>query len=164
MPVKNAATMPRSVSRGRYDHAQPTSLGRETLVRQRADREAGLAAVGYRAIVRRVAELPRGTVTILFTDVEGSTRLLQRLGTDAYREQLELHRELLRAAFARHGGREVEMQGDSFHVAFPRASDAVVAAGELQGAGLRVVDETLSGFPLGKKSWSTRRARLPSRS
>jgi predicted ATPase/class 3 adenylate cyclase len=96
--------------------------------------EEGLAKARRRAIVRRVAELPRGTVTTLFTDVEGSTRLLQRLGTDAYREQLELHRELLRAAFARHGGREVEMQGDSFHVVFARASDAVAAAADLQRA------------------------------
>jgi predicted ATPase/class 3 adenylate cyclase len=81
-----------------------------------------------------VAELPSGTVTTLFTDVEGSTRLLQKLGTDAYREQLELHRDLLKAAFGRHGGREVEMQGDSFHAAFARASDAVAAAAELQRA------------------------------
>jgi predicted ATPase/class 3 adenylate cyclase len=81
-----------------------------------------------------VAELPRGTVTTLFTDIEGSTRLLQKLGTDAYREQLELHRHLLRAAVASHGGREMGAEGDSLHVAFARASDAVIAAAEAQRA------------------------------
>jgi predicted ATPase/class 3 adenylate cyclase len=81
-----------------------------------------------------VAELPSGTVTTLFTDVEGSTQLLQKLGTEAYREELELHRTLLRTAFERHGGHEVEMQGDSFHVAFTRASDAAAAAAEAQRA------------------------------
>jgi class 3 adenylate cyclase len=75
-----------------------------------------------------MAEPPTGTVTRVFTPVEGSTRLLRKLGTEAYRQQLDLHRELLRAAFGRHGGNEVEMQGDSFHVAFARASDAVAAA------------------------------------
>ena len=81
-----------------------------------------------------MAELPSGTVTTLFTDIEGSTRLLQHIGTDAYREELELHRRLLRDAFAGHGGHEVELQGDSFHVAFARATDAVAAAAELQRA------------------------------
>jgi class 3 adenylate cyclase len=76
--------------------------------------------------------LPEGTVTTLFTDIEGSTRLLRKLGTPAYREELELHHELLRRVFTRHGGREVELQGDGFHVAFARASAAVAAAAELQ--------------------------------
>jgi predicted ATPase/class 3 adenylate cyclase len=79
-----------------------------------------------------VAELPHGTVTTLFTDIAGSTLLLRALGTEAYRVQLEVHRTLLRAAFGRHGGQEVEMQGDSFHFAFARASDAVRAAAEAQ--------------------------------
>jgi predicted ATPase/class 3 adenylate cyclase len=83
--------------------------------------------------------LPDGLVTTLFTDIEGSTRLVRMLGTEAYRDQLELHRELLRHAFAFHRGHVVEMQGDSFHVAFPRPSDAVAAAGELQ-RGLEAVE------------------------
>src|SRR5436190_12662287 len=73
------------------------------------------------------AELPTGTVTFLFTDVEGSTRLLQELG-DAYADVLAEHRRVLREAFARHGGVEVDTQGDAFFVAFARASEALAAA------------------------------------
>jgi predicted ATPase len=76
-----------------------------------------------------VAELPTGTVTFLFTDVEGSTRLLHELG-DAYAGVLGEHRRELRAAFARHGGVEVDTQGDAFFVAFAKASDALAAAAE----------------------------------
>jgi predicted ATPase/class 3 adenylate cyclase len=72
-------------------------------------------------------DLPTGTVTFLFTDIEGSTRLLQELG-DSYAEALAGHREVLRKAFADHGGAEVDTQGDAFFVAFARASDAVAAA------------------------------------
>jgi predicted ATPase/class 3 adenylate cyclase len=82
-----------------------------------------------------MAELPRGTVTLLFTDIEGSTRLLQELGEETYVRALEDHRRLLREAFTAHGGVEVEMQGDSFHFAFPDAREAVLAAAEAQ-AGL----------------------------
>jgi predicted ATPase/class 3 adenylate cyclase len=71
--------------------------------------------------------LPAGTVTFLFTDVEGSTRLLQELGDD-YADMLAEHRRALRGAFARHGGVEVDTQGDAFFVAFARATDAVAAA------------------------------------
>jgi YVTN family beta-propeller protein len=79
-------------------------------------------------------QLPTGTVTTLFTDVEGSTRLLQKLGRDSYLDHLRLHRDLLRAAFARHGGVEVEMQGDSFHFSFASASGAVRASADAQRA------------------------------
>jgi class 3 adenylate cyclase len=75
--------------------------------------------------------LPTGTVTFLFTDVEGSTRLLQEHG-DGYAELLAEHRRVLRQAFARHGGVEVDTQGDAFFVAFARASDALAAATEAQ--------------------------------
>src|SRR6184192_436713 len=78
-------------------------------------------------------ELPAGTVTFLFTDIEGSTRLLQELG-DAYADALAEHRRVLREAFARHGGVEVDTQGDAFFVAFARAKDAVAAAAEGQRA------------------------------
>jgi class 3 adenylate cyclase len=61
-----------------------------------------------------VRELPRGTVTFLFTDVEGSTRLLHELGAEAYDEALAEHRRVLREAFARHGGVEMDTQGDAF--------------------------------------------------
>jgi predicted ATPase/class 3 adenylate cyclase len=72
-------------------------------------------------------ELPSGTVTFLFTDVEGSTRLLLERGS-GYADLLAAHRSALRRAFERHGGVEVDTQGDAFFVAFARATDAVAAA------------------------------------
>src|SRR5438046_1926442 len=74
-----------------------------------------------------MSALPTGTVTFLFTDIEGSTRLLHELG-DAYAGVLAEHRRVLREAFARHGGVEVDTQGDAFFIAFARASDALAAA------------------------------------
>ena len=78
-----------------------------------------------------MAELPTGTVTFLFTDIEGSTRLLEEHG-ERYAHVLEGHRRVLRDAFERHGGVEVDTQGDAFFVAFTRASDAAAAAQEAQ--------------------------------
>jgi class 3 adenylate cyclase len=78
-----------------------------------------------------VSNLPSGTVTFLFTDVEGSTRLLYELGSDAYAEALAGHRRVIREACSRHGGVEVDTQGDSFFVAFPTAPGAVAAAEEI---------------------------------
>src|SRR2546426_5307484 len=80
-----------------------------------------------------VRDLPIGVVTLLFTDVEGSTRLLHELG-DEYGEALLEHRRRLRAAFADHEGVEVDTQGDAFFVAFARASSAVAAAADGQRA------------------------------
>jgi predicted ATPase/class 3 adenylate cyclase len=77
--------------------------------------------------------LPQGTVTFLFTDVEGSTRLLQE-HAERYADRLAEHRRVLRDAFARHGGVEVDTQGDAFFVAFGKASDAVAAAVEARDA------------------------------
>src|SRR5919198_1244024 len=74
---------------------------------------------------------PTGTVTLLFSDIEGSTRLLQRAG-DAYAELLDEHRRLLGAAFARHRGFVVDSDGDAFFVAFGSANDAASAAAEAQ--------------------------------
>jgi predicted ATPase/class 3 adenylate cyclase len=79
------------------------------------------------------ARLPTGTVTFLFTDIEGSTRLLSDLG-DAYRSVLERHAEILRSAIRGHGGTEVSTEGDSFFAAFPSAPDGVKAAVEGQRA------------------------------
>jgi predicted ATPase/class 3 adenylate cyclase len=84
------------------------------------------------AAVRR--ELPSGSVTFLFTDIEGSTKLLHELGAEAYAEALLEHRRILREAFARHGGVEVDTQGDAFFVAFPTAPGGVGAAQEAQEA------------------------------
>ena len=77
---------------------------------------------------------PIGTVTCLFSDIEGSTRLELDLGTGPYRDVLERHRVLLRAAFAAHDGHEQGTEGDSFFVIFRRASDAVAAAADGQRA------------------------------
>jgi class 3 adenylate cyclase len=80
-----------------------------------------------------MARLPTGTVTLLFTDIEGSTKLLQRAG-DAYSELLRVHRKLLRDAFARHDGVEVDTEGDAFFVAFVSADAALAAATDAQKA------------------------------
>ena len=73
------------------------------------------------------AELPAGTVTFLFTDIEGSTRLLKRL-REQYEQALSVHDRILRAAIGEAGGQIVDTQGDAFFAAFPRARDAVAAA------------------------------------
>jgi predicted ATPase/class 3 adenylate cyclase len=71
--------------------------------------------------------LPAGTVTLLFSDIEGSTRLLESLG-ERYADVLDEHRKIVRGAIAEHGGYEVRTEGDAFFVAFTRASDAVRTA------------------------------------
>ena len=79
-------------------------------------------------------ELPSGSVTLLFTDIEGSTRLLNALGAEAYDQALAEHRRVLREAFAQRGGVEIDTQGDAFFYAFPSATEAVEAAGDGQQA------------------------------
>jgi predicted ATPase/class 3 adenylate cyclase len=78
----------------------------------------------------RLRELPSGTVTFLFTDVEGSTKLLHELGAEGYAQALAEHRRILRQAFAAQGGVEVDTQGDAFFVAFPTAPGALAAAAQ----------------------------------
>ena len=102
--------------------------------------------------------LPTGTVTFLFTDIEGSTTLLQRLGDRRYGEAIEEHRRLLHDAFAEGHGQVVDTQGDAFLVAFSRARDAVATAVAAQqaltkhnwpdGASLRVRMGLHTGEPL----------------
>jgi class 3 adenylate cyclase len=77
--------------------------------------------------------LPSGFVTFVFTDIEGSTRLLRRLG-DGYVEVLDRHHTLLRRAWAAHGGHEINTEGDSFFVAFDRVRDAARACARGQRA------------------------------
>jgi NAD(P)-dependent dehydrogenase (short-subunit alcohol dehydrogenase family) len=79
-------------------------------------------------------DLPIGTVTFLFTDVEGSTRLLEEIGDEAYDEALAEHRRIVRAACAAQGGVEVDTQGDAFFFAFPTAPGALAAASEVSRA------------------------------
>ncbi|MGI8886022.1 MAG: adenylate/guanylate cyclase domain-containing protein, partial [Gaiellaceae bacterium] len=74
------------------------------------------------------------TVTFLFTDVEGSTKLLHELGAEGYAAALAEHRRLIREACARHSGVEVDTQGDAFFIAFPTAPGALAAAGEMTEA------------------------------
>ena len=78
--------------------------------------------------------LPTGTVSFLFTDIQGSTELLHKLGDQPYGEVLLEHQRLLRHAFAEHEGAEVDTQGDAFFVAFPRSWNAVAAAAAAQQA------------------------------
>jgi predicted ATPase/class 3 adenylate cyclase len=80
-----------------------------------------------------VSELPAGTITLLFTDIEGSTRLLEEVG-EGYAELLGAHRRTLRDSFARHGGVEFGAEGDAVFAAFARAADAVAAAADAQRA------------------------------
>ncbi len=87
---------------------------------------------------------PTGTVTFLFSDIEGSTGLVRRLG-DEYGALLEQHHSLLRAAFGGHGGHEVDTQGDAFFFAFRRARDAVAAA---------VAAQRRCSRPNGLRSWT----------
>src|SRR6516162_4272165 len=80
------------------------------------------------------ATLPRGTVTFLFSDIEGSSELVRRVGADAYAGIRGDHHRILRAAFADHGGREIDTAGDGFFVAFDSARSAVSAAVDAQRA------------------------------
>jgi predicted ATPase len=98
------------------------------------------------------ADLPTGTVTFLFTDVEGSTKLLHELGAEAYAEALAEHRRMVREAVAAHGGVEVDTQGDAFFIAFstaPAALEAAAAARDALAEGpIRVRMGLHSGTPL----------------
>jgi class 3 adenylate cyclase len=80
-----------------------------------------------------MTNFPAGTVTFVFSDIEGSTGLLKRLG-EGYTELIADHRRIVRDTFGRHQGVEIDVQGDSFFFAFARARDAVAAAVEVQRA------------------------------
>ncbi|MGZ8564005.1 MAG: adenylate/guanylate cyclase domain-containing protein, partial [Candidatus Limnocylindria bacterium] len=81
--------------------------------------------------------LPSGTVTFLFSDIEGSTNLLKQLGDATYADLLAMHRRLMRETFGGYGGQEIDTQGDAFFYSFPRARAAVAAAVEVQRAHAR---------------------------
>jgi len=81
-----------------------------------------------------MSTLPGGTVTFVFTDIEGSTQLLQELGDEAYGRVSDEHRRLVRETFGARGGTEIDTQGDAFFFSFPRARDAVAAAVDAQRA------------------------------
>jgi class 3 adenylate cyclase len=86
---------------------------------------------GHATTIDPVPDLPGGTVTFAFTDVEDSTELLKRLGDD-YRDLLTSHRRIVRDAFGAHDGIEIDTQGDAFFFVFPRARDALEGAVEAQ--------------------------------
>jgi predicted ATPase/class 3 adenylate cyclase len=95
---------------------------------------------------------PSGTVTLVFTDIEGSTRLLDTLGADGYRNALGEHQRVMRDAFGRHGGYEVDTAGDGFFYAFSTASEAARAVDEalvgLDGGPVRVRAGIHTGEPI----------------
>jgi len=97
-------------------------------------RAAGSSSTQPSLSLLAMRDLPTGTVTFLFTDVEGSTRLLRELGADEYAAALAEHRRAVRAACAGHGGVEVDTQGDAFFFAFPTAPGALAAAWDLTDA------------------------------
>src|SRR5919109_598241 len=88
---------------------------------------------GTKIPLRTVTAQPSGTITFLFTDIEGSTRLLEKLG-DHYPVALSDHHEIMRASIQKWNGREMDTQGDAFFVTFTRAIDAVQCAVEAQRA------------------------------
>jgi predicted ATPase/class 3 adenylate cyclase len=94
---------------------------------------------------------PSGTVTLLFSDIEGSTRLLHELGTEAYREALAEHRRIVREAYARYRGYEVDYEGDAFFYAFSSAPAALAAVSEamagLEGGPISIRVGIHSGEP-----------------
>ena len=107
--------------------AKPSGVENLTLDR-RGSRNAGWHLWRKRGILFVVRDLPSGTVTFLFTDIEGSTKLLRELGAERYAKALAEHRSLLREVLDAHGGVEVDTQGDAFFVAFPTAPGALEAA------------------------------------
>jgi predicted ATPase/class 3 adenylate cyclase len=113
---------------GRAEQAH-TAAPRVGAACRRAGRR-GWRSLRGSGILSVVSDLPTGTVTFLFTDIAGSTKLVRDLGAEAYAHALAEHRKLLRAAFTRQGGAEVDTQGDAFFVAFPTAPGALQAAAD----------------------------------
>src|SRR5512132_3438289 len=109
----------------------------------------GIGRPRVRAMLRA---LPTGTVTFVFTDIAGSTKLLDEFGAERYAFELDRHREALRTAFARHDGVEVGTEGDAFFFALPTASQALDAAAEgreaLERGPIRVRVGIHTGTPL----------------
>jgi class 3 adenylate cyclase len=141
-----------------------TAYGRLRLFRKRDGRHTLECVVGH----PDRTDLPRGTVTLLFTDIEGSTSAARALGP-AYPQALARHRELVRGAWEAFYGREVDTAGDGFFVVFGRALDAVAAAAEAQrvlgaepwpaGGALRVRIGIHTGEPdLGEEGYGLRAA------
>src|SRR2546425_12479579 len=105
-------------------HAAGLRRGRSLGKRQKAQNQSRMSAG---------RGLPAGTLTFLFTDIEGSTKLQTELGTDRYQDVLETHTRILRDAF-KDGGGEIRVEGDALLVVFPVAAKAVRATAAAQRA------------------------------
>ncbi|HXF71349.1 MAG TPA: adenylate/guanylate cyclase domain-containing protein [Actinomycetota bacterium] len=127
-PTPQALNLPVTPEVAGWSPVAPARTLRSTADPDRRWKDRARLQVGVIRGMRR--RLPSGTVTFLFTDVEGSTRLLHELGAEGYAKALAEHRRVLRDAFAHHGGVEVDTQGDAFFVAFPEAAGAVAAAAQ----------------------------------
>jgi eukaryotic-like serine/threonine-protein kinase len=103
------------------------------------------SSVGSERPSLRPAAAPDGTVTVLFSDIEGSTRLNERIGDVRWLELLRVHHEIVRDQVHQHGGFEVKSQGDGFMIAFPSARRAVECANAIQ----REIDSRLGKHPDG---------------
>jgi class 3 adenylate cyclase len=129
MPVSRKATLAGDAQARLdrcHDDARKARRDREGFSRPPSEQEFLLRS-------ERLTNLPAGTVTFLFSDIEGSTGLLKRLG-ERYAELIADHRRIIRDTFGEHGGIEIDRQGDSFFFAFARAREAVAAAVEAQRA------------------------------
>src|SRR6266487_3647149 len=116
-----------------------------------------LQALGLRPLSRHhchmaMTKQPSGTVTLVFTDIEGSTRLLDKLGPEGYRSALGEHQRVVRDTFGQHGGFEVDTAGDGFFYAFSTAAGAATAVGEalaaLDGGPIRIRAGIHTGEPI----------------
>ena len=114
-----------------------------------------------------VAVQPAGTVTFVFTDIEGSTALLDELGAVAYKEALADHRRALREAFGAHSGYEVDEAGDGLFYAFASASEAVTAVAQAMASlsdgpvRIRVGVHTVSRCSIRPSTWASTCTRRP---
>ena len=149
------ATDAGSACGSRHRASEVRAAARPAVSRRRGRRAARctLAEAAQRALsADRRPELPTGTVTFLFTDIEGSTRLLHELGAERYAEALAEHRGRSCEALSPHGGVEVDTQGDAFFFAFPTAPGALAAARDgqaaLAGGPIRVRIGLHTGSPL----------------
>src|SRR5947207_11794118 len=147
MPNPSTATLGKSNAAKK--RRSPAPVFEMTPERSRRTRRRRLRSQMIRLVQ---GALPSGTVTFVFTDVEGSTRLLGQLGTSAYAEAVADHRRALREAFSSHGGIEVDVQGDALFFAFPTAPGALEASKEaqreLQSGSIRVRMGVHTGTPL----------------
>jgi class 3 adenylate cyclase len=127
----------------------PAAGGIEAMTRQPGDAPTSVdevaATVGSERPSLRPAAAPDGTVTMLFSDIEGSTALNERVGDVRWLELLRIHHAVVRDQVHRHGGFEVKAQGDGFMIAFPSARRAVECARAIQSA----IDSELGEHPDG---------------